>query len=235
MTVAIMQPYFLPYIGYFQLIACVDEFILFDTPQFIRHGWIERNNILKLDGEPSYIKVPLNKHNRNTSINNVTINNSISWQNKLFAQLTHYKKKAPHYVQTLDLLNTILNLKTNSIVELNYHALNVVCRYLDIKTPIKVWSKMNIEIQDVNAPDEWALEICKALGATHYINPIGGQSFFDVTKYHESNIKINFLESRPIPYKQFTTEFEPFLSIVDVLMFNSKEEIKQMLKEFELK
>ena len=234
MKVAIMQPYFLPYIGYFQLINAVDEFILFDTPQFIRHGWIERNNILKLNGEPSYIKVPLVKHNRNISIKDVKINNSTNWQDKIFAQLTHYKKKAPFYNEVLALLKGIFKNDTQSIVQLNNYSLLIICEYLNIKTSIKIWSEMNIEIEETNAPDEWALNICKRINASSYINPIGGQSFFDTQKYGTSDIEINFIESNELKYKQFGNEFAPWLSIIDLMMFNRKEDIKCMLNQYTL-
>jgi len=226
-----MQPYFMPYIGYFQLINAVDEFIIFDTPQFIRHGWIERNNILKLDGESSYIKVPLVKQSRDTSIKDMIINNSTNWQKKILAQITHYKKKAPYYNDVLTLLDTIFKEQTESIVDLNYKSLKLICNYLDITTPIKIWSEMNLEIEEVNAPDEWALNICKKINATTYINPIGGLSFFDTKKYLTSNIDIKFIKSKEILYNQFDNNFTPWLSIIDILMFNSKNNIKNMLEQ----
>jgi hypothetical protein len=119
MKVAIMQPYFFPYLGYFSLIKHTDLFILFDTPQFIRHGWIERNRILKPDGEPLYIKASLKKHSRDTNINDIIINNSIDWKSKIIAQLVPYKKVAPNYWTVLKLLNEIFDFETTSIVEFN--------------------------------------------------------------------------------------------------------------------
>jgi hypothetical protein len=232
MKVAIMQPYFLPYIGYFQLINAVDEFILFDTPQFIRHGWIERNYILKLNGDSCYIKVPLVKQSRNTSIKDMKINNSTKWQNKILAQLTHYKKKAPYYKETISLLSLIFKEQTDSIVNLNFVSLNLICEYLDITTPIKIWSEMNIEIDQVNAPDEWALNICKKINASTYINPIGGQSFFNKHKYIKSDIKLKFIDTVEVSYSQFDDNFTPWLSIIDILMFNSKDDIKKMVEQF---
>jgi hypothetical protein len=230
----IMQPYFMPYLGYFSLIQMCDEFILFDTPQFMRHSWIERNRILKLNGEPSYIKVSLNKLSQRDSINSVTINNDINWKEKIYGQLTHYKKKAPFYSEVICLLDKIFEQTYTSITRLNYQALISICDYLEIKTPIKIWSEMNIEIGTVHEPDEWALQICKAYNATTYINPIGGKSFFDENKYKDSNIEIKFLEHIPVSYNQFGNEFVPFLSIVDVMMFCSVVEIKEMITSVKL-
>lgn len=233
--IAIMQPYFFPYLGYFQLINAVDEFIIFDTPQFIRHGWIERNKILKPNGEPLYIKVPLQKHIRETKINEIYINNELDWRSKIYAQLVPYKKKASNYKSVLKLLKEIFEHDIKSIVELNYILLKEVCNYLNIETPIKIWSKMNIEIEEVHAPDEWALNICEKLNATTYYNPIGGITFFDKKKYENKNIELKFIEFEPTIYKQFETDFHSSLSIIDVMMFNSKEKINLMINEFRLK
>jgi len=229
-----MQPYFMPYIGYFSLIKHVDQFILFDTPQFIRHGWIERNKVLKPNNEPLYIKVPLQKHTRDTQINKVVINNSENWKEKILAQLIPYKKKAPYYNVVIKLLQDIFEDETESIVELNYISLRKICDYLNIKTEIKIWSEMNIGIEQVNAPDEWALNICKALDIKEYYNAIGGNTFFDKCKYEKAGISINFIETESIAYKQFSNMFVPFLSIIDILMFNSMEEVKEMLDKYDL-
>jgi hypothetical protein len=224
----------MPYIGYFQLINAVDRFILFDTPQFIRHGWIERNQILKPNGETLYIKVPLKKHARTTAIKDIEINNSQNWKEKILAQFGPYKKKAPHYNLTIALLNEAINIETNSIVDINRKSLSTICQHLGIETPIEVWSEMNVDIKPANAPDEWALNICNALNADSYINPIGGKSFFDVNKYHEHNINVSFLKTIPKTYYQFSNTFTPFLSILEVMMFNSPEQIREMLDDYEL-
>lgn len=234
MKLAIMQPYFMPYIGYFQLINNVDEFIVFDTPQFIRHGWIERNRILKPNGEFLYVKVPLVKHSRQTSIQEIKIKNSENWKEKILAQLIPYKKKAKNYYDVIQLVKNIFELETDSIVELNAYALKIICNYLDIKTPIRIWSEMNLEIENINAPDEWALQICKSLKATSYINPEGGITFFDTEKYKREQIEIKFLVSNSIVYKQFDNNFMPNLSILDVMMFCNSNDIKRMLKSFKL-
>lgn len=234
MKIAIMQPYFFPYLGYFALIKHTEQFILFDTPQFIRHGWIERNQILKQDGNKLYIKVPLIKHSRESRIMEVLINNNEDWQNKILAQLAPYKKKAPYYYNVTKLIKEIFNYKTDSIVDFNFHSLRLVCNYLNIDTPIKIWSKMDVKIEDANAPDEWALNICKALKAETYYNPIGGTSFFDTEKYINSGIEIKFMEIIPTKYNQISNEFVPYLSVIDVMMFNSKEDIQEMLNQYTL-
>lgn len=116
MKLAIMQPYFFPYIGYFSLIKHTDEFILFDTAQYIRHGWIDRNRILKQTNDWQYINVPLTKHSLETKIKDVKINNQENWKEKIFKQLLHYKKKSPFYNETINVLSQGLQIETDSIV-----------------------------------------------------------------------------------------------------------------------
>jgi hypothetical protein len=236
MKLGIMQPYFMPYLGYISLIKHTDRFILFDTVQFIRHGWIERNRILKQNGGWSYIQVPLVKNDgRDTLIKDILINNKEKWQDKILAQLQHYKKKAPYYFNTINLLNEIFSIECKDIVTLNEISLNKICEYLGIKRKMEVFSKMNLKIDTVNAPDEWALNICKAIdGVDEYINPPGGQSFFDKSKYDKENIKLRFQEIELTPYNQKQEIFEPGLSIIDVMMFNSVEEINIMLDNYKL-
>ncbi|MDO5438341.1 MAG: WbqC family protein [bacterium] len=235
MKIGIMQPYFFPYIGYFSLIKNTDKFIIFDTPQFIRHGWIERNRILKQDGNWQYIAVPLMKHSQTTAIRDIVINNKENWKNKILAQLIHYKKKAPYYYKTIKLLNEIFEFETDSITDLNTHVLKKVCEHLEIDFNYEIFSRMNLQIEEVNAPDEWALNICKALGnIDEYWNPEGGTEFFDRTKYEKAGIKLYFQKMNIQPYLQGDSVKETGLSIIDVLMFNSKEEILEMMNNYEL-
>lgn len=233
MKIGIMQPYFLPYIGYLSLIKHTDRFILFDTVQFIRHGWIERNRILKQTGGWQYIKVPLEKKEMNTLIKDIKIKNSEKWKSTILAQIQHYKKIAPYYYKTLGILNKVFEKEYTSIVELNRDLLKEICKYLDIKTPIEIFSEMNLEIKKANAPDEWALNICKAIPeVTEYWNPPGGMEFFSREKYEKENIKLFFQKINLKEYDQKKENFESGLSILDVMMFNSKEEINKMLDEF---
>ena len=231
-----MQPYFMPYLGYFSLIKNTDEFILFDTVQFIRHGWIERNRILKPNGGWQYFQVPIIKENgRETVIKNVRINNSENWKSKILAQLQHYKKKAPYYKVVIELLSDVFNSDYSDIVSLNKVSLERICKYLGIDREIIVFSEMCLDIAPVTAPDEWALNICKAMGEVdEYWNPVGGLSFFDKSKYYNAGINIYFQEMVLTPYRQLGNEFESGMSIIDVMMFNSPESINEMLDNFKL-
>lgn len=235
MKIGIMQPYFFPYLGYFSLIKQTDRFILFDTVQFIRHGWIERNRILKPGTGWQYIKVPVKKHSRDTIIKEISIDNNQDWQGRIFRQLEHYKKRSPFYEDTIMILKRAFEIETDSIVKLNENILKVICDYIGLNVNIKVFSEMNLNIEKANAPDEWALNICKSLGdITEYWNPEGGLEFFNRSKYENEGIEIKFLKMNLTRYSQRRQEFEPGLSIVDVMMFNEPEKINEMLDKYEL-
>lgn len=235
MKVAIMQPYFMPYLGYWQLINAVDEFILLKDVQFIYHGWIERNRILNQTGDWVYIKVPLKKNTRDTLISDVSINNEEQWREKIFSQLTHYKKKSKYYFNTIKILKESLDIETDDITLLNKHILEHICNYFKIETKITIYDKNILPINYVNNPDEWALNICLAMdNVKTYINPEGGVTFFDCAKYHKNNIDIKFLKSDLPVYNQGCNNFINGLSIIDIMMFNSVDEIKDMLDKFSL-
>lgn len=234
-TVAIMQPYFAPYLGYISLIKNSDEFILFDTVQFIRHGWIERNRILKQNEGWLYIQIPLEKFSRETLIKDVKINNETDWKKKILSQLVIYKKVAPNYYKVINLLNDVFEKEYTSVVHLNKALLEKICEYLGFPKKLPIHSEMDLEIDKVNSPDEWALNICKKLGnEITYVNPIGGLDFFDRKKYADSGIQIYFQKMNLQPYNQKRGSFEAGLSIIDVMMFNSVDDINSMLNEFEL-
>ena len=229
----IMQPYFFPYIGYFSLIKHTDKFILLDEVQFIRHGWIERNRILKQTGGWQYIAVPLKKHTQKTRIKDIEINNSQSWKKKIIDQIGYYRK-APYYKEIKELLEKCFAIEYSDITHLNKKCLEEVCCYIGITTPIEIFSEMGIEIEPVTKSDEWALNICLALdGVKEYWNPPGGRAFFDTQKYKDKGIDLKFQEIILSPYMQ-NGESIMGLSIIDVLMFNSIEKVKEMLEEFYL-
>lgn len=236
MKAGIMQPYFFPYLGYYSLIKHTDVFVLLDTVQFIRHGWIERNRILKQKDGWQYLKVPLVKPDgRSTLIKDIQIDNRENWKGKIVAQLTHYKKRAPFFKQSMGLLESVFQDEFESIVDFNLKSLKKVCQYLHIPAEIQVFSEMNLTIEEVNAPDEWALNICKAMNQIdEYWNPTGGLTFFDREKYQNANVCIKFHSVNLQPYSQRSSAFESGLSIIDVLMFNDVQAIHQMLDDYQL-
>jgi hypothetical protein len=234
MKIGIMQPYFLPYIGYFSLIEYSDRFIFFDTPQYIHHGWVNRNRVLKHDGTPNYISVPLEKAARETAINDMVIRDE-DWVEKIFAQLVCYKKKAPYYKRTIEFLHSLLDVDyERSLSKLNIETTKAICEYIGLNRSFDTFSEMNLDIGQVNEPDEWALNITKAVGGDIYVNPPGGLSFFNKEKYQNEGIELQFLKHNLTPYVQRIGRFEPGLSIIDVLMFNEEKDVTKMLADYEI-
>ncbi len=235
MKLAIMQPYFFPYLGYFGLIRNTDSWIVFDTPQFIYHGWIARNRILDSKEGWQYINAPLRKHSRNTAIRDIQIRSEEKWKDKIFAKLTTYKKIAPYYTNISNLIHDIFEFDNDSIVKMNCHIIKNICSYLQIEWNYSIFSEMNIDIEKPSSPDEWALNICKNIGyVNEYWNLPGGKSFFDRKKYSDNNINLKFYNQILKPYYQKRNHFEAGLSIIDVLMFNSVIEINLMFKNYEI-
>jgi hypothetical protein len=233
MRLATMQPYFFPYIGYYSLIEYADKFIIFDSVQYIRHGWINRNRILKPEDGWQYIKVPLRKHSREILIKDIIIENKTNWQDKILGQLEHYKKKAPHYNSVRNLVCECLLHNEESIVNLNANCLEKTCAFLGMQFNYEIFSNMKLHLENVQEPDEWALKISQVLNAKEYINPCGGFEIFDEQKYKTTNIELKFLKNRLAPYDQRRRVFENGLSILDVLMFNSPDEAIKMIQDFQ--
>lgn len=234
MKLGIMQPYIFPYIGYYSLINYVDEFIFFDTPQYIRKGWINRNRILRADGQPDYFTIPVEKHARETPINQVRIKRNTQWRDKIWGQLTVYKRRAPHYDVVIDLVRDVFE-NEEMISSLAIKSIRKTCQYIGIETPFNTFSEMGLQIGNVEAPDEWALEITKATGYHTYVNPPGGMKFFDRDKYAKEGIELLFLEAGLTKYNQRIGRFEPGLSIVDIMMFLEPVEIRDLLQDYSIK
>ncbi len=234
MKLAAMQPYFFPYLGYFGLIKHSDRFLIGDNVQFIKGGWIARNRMLKQEQGWQYIGVPLAKHPLNTLIRDVKICVRDPWQGKIFNLLRHYKRKAPFYGEVIEFLEKVLSYQTDSISDLNAHLLAETCRYIGIPFRGIAFSDLDFFVEDVNAPDEWALNICRAIGADSYINPPGGMEFYDRSKYARAGISLQFLKVNLRRYDQRREPFEEGLSILDVMMFNTPQQIQAMLDDCEL-
>jgi hypothetical protein len=233
MKLAVMQPYFFPYVGYFQLIANTDQFIFFDIVQYNKRSWMNRNRILhpnKLD-DFSYISAPVAKHDKGSLIRDININNDGKWQNKILSQLDVYKKlKAPFYNEVKQLVEEILSKECNTLLGLSIDSTRSICDYIGIELNYEIASKMNLDMSNVSQPGDWALEISKYKKASEYINPPGGHDIFDEKKFLENDIKLSFLKSNLSPYKQsWRKSFNSGLSILDMIMFNSPEDSRELI------
>lgn len=233
MKIALMQPYFFPYLGYYQLIQSVDEFVIFDQAQFIRRGWIARNRILNAHKETVYIHVPVCKAPRETRIKDIRINHDMNWQEKMIQQLLYYKD-APNFMDVMKFVKGSLSVKFDHISELNTFLLRETCKLFNIQTKITVLSEKFPEIIESNEADEWGIQVSHALHATTYINAFGGKEFYSQQKYADHNLDIQFINQKLESYKQFNHPFVPGLSIIDVMMFNDIDTIKQMINVHEL-
>lgn len=234
MKLGIMQPYFFPYIGYISLMKCVDRWIFMDEVQMIRHGWIERNRILRQQGGWHYFRVPLEKHKSHTLIKDIRVRNSEPWKDQILAQLVHYKSKAPFYHEVIKLLNDSFQQRFDSITYQNAHLLKKLSEFIGFEFNYQILSEMNLVMETPVEADDWALNICKALDINHYVNPIRGKTFYNTEKFRQAGMKINFLHKQLFPYdqKDSTGEFVDDLSIIDVLMFNSPKEVLKRLDNY---
>lgn len=231
MKVAIMQPYFLPYIGYFQLINAVDIFLIYDDVNYIKRGYINRNSIL-VNGAANLFSISLKDVSQNKLINEISIDTESSWKKDLLKTLEHSYKKAPHFEVVFPLVESIINHPETNLAKFIANTLREVCNYLHIDTKIIVSSE--IEKDNSLKGQDKILEISKKLKADEYINAIGGMELYDRNAFSNEGIALNFIKTQPINYSQFKNEFIPWLSIIDVMMFNSSNDVKTLLNRYEL-
>lgn len=227
MRAAIMQPYFLPYIGYIQLIAASDVFVVYDDVNFINRGWINRNNLL-LNGVAHKFTVPLMQASQNKKINEISRSLDPKWQQKLLRTIEMAYRKAPQFGSIFPWVKEIINHKETNLAKYVTHSLKEVAKLLDINTRF-ISSSKGYHNQSLKAGDR-LMDICKQEGATGYINPSGGQTLYTKEQFAVQGIELQFLAPKPISYPQFEEDkFVPWLSILDVLMFLSTQEIKSQL------
>ncbi|MCK9453171.1 MAG: WbqC family protein [Bacteroidales bacterium] len=233
MKIAVMQPYLFPYVGYFQMINAVDKFVFYDDVNFIKQGWINRNKIL-LNNKEFLFTVPLKKANSFCLIKDTLINKNFyeRWKTKFQLTINQNYQKAPNYTEVDKLINNILNKRYNTISELAIESVITISKYLGLKTEFFISSKRyeNIDLER----EDRLVDICKKENATNYVNALGGQELYNKESFKEKGIELSFIKSLTIEYKQFNNEFVPFLSIIDLLMFNSVEEVKKMLDNYNL-
>lgn len=220
LTLGIMQPYFFPYLGHFSLIAAVDEWIVFDVTQYTPKTWMNRNRILHPGAGWQYATVPLSNSSISIKTYEARVLNLPEAKANIVGKLSHYKKKAPHFEAVNALVNDVFDSATDdSLVHLNVRGLDAVCRYLDIPFNYRICSELNLPLPEKLPPGEWAPEICSLLGAHKYVNPAGGQEIFDPEEFARRGISLRFAQAKEFVYSTASYQFEPNLSILDVLMW----------------
>ena len=227
-SIAIMQPYFFPYIGYFQLIKAVDVFIIYDDVNYINKGYINRNSIL-VNRQAHKITLALLGASQNKLINEIEISNNGS---KILKTIEMAYKKAPFFNEVFSILNNIFTNKEKNLAKFIGDSLQVITSSLGLSANFLYSSE--IEKNNTLTAQYKIIEICKKLGITTYVNAIGGQQLYDLVTFKKHNIDLFFIKSQSQQYKQFKNVFVPNLSIIDILMFNERSHILSMLEQYEL-
>ena len=226
MKIAIMQPYFLPYIGYFQLIECVDLFVIYDNIKYTKKGWINRNRFLR-NGTDHVFTVPLRRDSDSLDIKDRAVAEDFD-RRKLVNQLREPYRRAPHFEEAFPVIEKSVLSPMQSLFDYVQGSVGEVCRHLGIGTGIVASSSIATD-PGLTGKDR-VLAICKATGADGYVNPIGGQTLYSRDEFQTRGVALEFLSSHALTYVQFGEPFVPWLSIVDVMMFNSLATIREFLE-----
>jgi hypothetical protein len=228
MKLAVMQPYFFPYIGYFQMINAVDKFIFYDDVNFIKNGWINRNRIL-INNEPKYITIQLKGASSFKEIKETEYTDN---RKKLMKSILQAYAKAPYFNDVMPVVESALSVDTFNISELAIQTVKECCNYLGINTIFEVSSKLYGASKGLDKAERLK-QICQLNNASSYINAIGGTELYYKEDFKLSNINLQFIKPKSISYQQSSDVFHPWLSIIDVLMWNNIEAVNQMLNEYQ--
>ena len=228
MKIGINQPYFLPYIGYWQLINYVDKYLIYDDVNFIKNGWINRNFILA-NSNKLLFTIPLKGASSYKKINEIELNNYNRTKSKLLKTIKQSYSKSPYYCDAFPLIEEIFQSDYILLIDIIKKSIFNICKYLDIKTTISLSSSIGFtELKSIDR----LLALIKENNCNTYVNAIGGIELYSKKKFAEYGIDLYFLKSNTCKYNQFDNEFIDRLSIIDILMFCDKKNIKKMLDNF---
>ena len=227
-----MQPYFLPYLGYWQLMHSVDKMIIYDNIKYTKKGWINRNRLL-FSGRASYVTIPIKKGSDFLEVRKREISGRWSFEKiKILNRINVNYNKTPNFDFTYNLVEDIFSYESDNLYEFIFNSINKISNILDIPTAFTKSS--NIKIDHNLKSKRKILAICGALHANVYINPIGGVNLYHKVFFKNNHIKLFFIKTNDIRYQQFGKKFEPSLSIIDVLMFNNINIVKNYLNQYQL-
>ena len=243
----------MPYIGYFQAINAVDKYILYGNVNFEKKSWVNRNRLMQRNGTIEPMVVPLKKKSSNALIKDIYIDYSTDWQRRLLRSIQTNYGKAPYFEETFSLLNAILSKQYETLMELNTESIKAVAQHLGITTEIETdnsrFDEMEKKLRNIDSTFDVfpymlktcpvrkvarVIEMCKREDSNHYINAIGGMELYNKDEFAQYGIQLEFVKTNNIVYEQFNNTFEPYLSIIDVLMHNGKEKTKLLLNEYTL-
>jgi hypothetical protein len=220
-----MQPYFLPYLGYFQLIASVDLFIVYDNIEYSKKGWINRNRLLR-DGQPVTFSLPLKGDSDYLEVRERQVAASFRRED-LVNQFASAYRRAPYFASTMPLVERVLHCADRNLFGFLEHSILETCGHLGLSTAITRSSTVEID-HGLKGQDK-LLALCEAVGAGTYVNPIGGMELYSRDTFRSRGIELQFLRPTILEYAQFGSAFVPSLSIVDVLMFNPLANIRETI------
>lgn len=213
---AIMQPYFFPYIGYFQLIAAVDLFIVYDNIKYTKRGWINRNRMLQ-NGKDVMFSLPLKSDSDCRDVCERELAADFH-RDKLLNQFKGAYRHAPYFAQTFPLVEQVVRHDESNLFRFLHHSIVKTCEHLGITTGIRISSDIAIDHDLTNQGK--VLALCETVGASTYVNAIGGVELYSKETFREKGIDLKFIQSKPFEYAQFGDAFVPWLSMIDVMMFN---------------
>lgn len=223
-----MQPYFMPYIGYFQLMVAVDKYVIYDDVNYIKRGWSARNNIL-VNGQKHRFSISVNGGSQKNLYTQVRIIDDFI---KLRKTLKMNYQKAPYYAETMELLEKVFTFEDKRFNYFIRNSFEIVFNYLEISADFVFSSELQND-KMLKGKDK-IIDICKILGATDYYNAIGGQKLYDKDEFVANGIQLNFVSPDLAEYPQFSSAFIPGLSMIDVLMMNSKKNVISLLRKYSL-
>jgi hypothetical protein len=233
MKSAIMQPYFLPYIGYWQLINCVDEFILYDNIEYTKKGWINRNRYLSNNNDKLF-SIPLKKSSDFELVENkFLVDDHLKSTSKLLRQIESSYKKAPYFKENYELIKSIFLFENDNLFEYIYNSIALIIDFLEIETRIIRSSTLSNNLPEYKGRDK-VIHLLNKIDSNIYINSIGGQNLYNKERFAADGVELNFLKPILHEYKQYDNEFVSGLSIIDHLMFRSRKDIINSLNQYEL-
>lgn len=232
MKIGIMQPYFLPYLGYFQIMKACDKYVVYNNIKFTKKGWIHRNRML-LNGKDAMFSLPLKSDSDFLNIDQRSLAEGFEKErNKILGQIKSAYGKAPQFKTVYPIIESIFNYTDVNLFGYIFNSINTIKDYLQIDTPLVVSSSIDMD-HELKSKFR-VMEIVKRLGGDTYINPIGGMELYDKQEFADNGIALHFHKMQSVVYPQFNNEFLPYLSILDLMMFVERETLVGYLDRFDL-
>ena len=229
MKVAINQPFTFPYIGFYQLVSEVDKFIFYDDVTYMKNSWINRNRIL-LNGKDHFFTIQLEKASSFKLISDTYIYSNLKTIGKTLKTFHQAYDKAPYASRVFPIIEGCFNAirEEKRISKIAFISVKSVCDFLGISTQFEFSSEKYANTKGLGKKER-LFEILRINNAADYVNLPGGTGLYSKDEFIRHGYRLHFIDRGEIVYKQFGNNFVPWLSMIDVLMFNSAEETKGLL------